>query len=616
MAILLVNEGTITASVSAGAFTIYGSDSFFNQGTIVAGGGDRVHIASNFNNSGTILVAGGTLVLDHLLANTGTISELSGAVVLGGALKTALLESIVRTGGNITIGTAGVLTNTGGTISVGAGTALGVVTVYGTVIGGTIVDAGSGLAIENALLSGVTYDGTIDLSAAGASLRVSNGITLAGTGGSGLGAINLTGYNSYLGLRGPSTFNNGVIDIGGTAGHATIELNNTSGVGGATTFGSGLTLVQTGSLAQIDVLQNFSTDALINQGTIEATASGGNFNIFGTASFTNLGLIAVGNGDTLSVSTSAFTNAGQITVGNGDTLSINTSAFTNNGTIAISAGAVATTPGVQGTGVVDIAAGGTLALTAGGTLAGTFTGAGTLDLAGTAAVSLTSSASVSVGNVLDQVSVQTGVGVTLDNGAGGVWTMAGTTGAIQALGSSGTLGAGTFVNSGNFTTTGGATDNVAVAFINYGNVYATSGTLNFLTELTNSGTLTVGSGATLTSQATIRGTGTIGIDTGGVLLLKHGSDVHQSVDFLGAGGSLLLAPSQLSFAGTISGFAGQDQIDLQNTVLTSESLISGNRLVGQYNGSTVAIIKFSGSYSLSNFAFNSDGHGGTLITHT
>jgi len=633
----LVNQGTISASVTGGAFTIYGSESFFNQGTIIDGAGDRLHIASNFNNSGTIVVAGGTLVLDHLVANTGTISETSGAIVLGGAVQAALLDSIARTGGSITIETSGVVRNSGSVLSVGSATALGIVTLYGTVIGGTIVDSGSGIVFDNSMLSGVVYDGTLDLSAAGSAVRISNGIALAGAGGTGQGAINLTGNNSYLGLRSPMTFNNAVVAIGGTAYEATIKLNNTSGVGGATTFGSNLTLVQTGSLAQIEILQNFSADALVNNGTIEATATGGHFNIVGTPAFTNGGEIVVGNGDILGINTGTFTNTGTIaassagivniygtgtftnsgliTIGAGDTLNVGTAAFANTGTIDINAGAAVITPLVQGSGIVNIGTGGLLDLTGAGVIAGTFTGAGTLELAGSPMVSLTSSASVSVSTVLDLVNIQTANGVTLTNLSGGTWTMSSAAGTVQALGSGGTVGSGTFSNFGSFVTTGGATDNASVAFINYRNVYATSGTLNFLAALTNSGTLTVDSGATLSSKTVIRGSGQLDINGTGVLLLNNGADPQQVVSFIGSGGDLVLQ-KPLGFNGTITGFGGQDSIDLINTVFTSESVASGNRLIGQYNGSTVAVLKFTGTYVLSNFNIGTDGHGGTLIKHS
>ena len=82
----------------------------------------------------------------------------------------------------------------------------------------------------------------------------------------------------------------------------------------------------------------------------------------------------------------------------------------------------------------------------------------------------------------------------------------------------------------------------------------------------------------------------------------------------GAGGlvDLNAATSTTSFAGTFSGFAGSDQIDLINSTATTLSYASGVLTVD--NGSTVvAKLHFTGNYTNSDFSIGSDSHGGSVI---
>ena len=111
----------------------------------------------------------------------------------GGGVTLAQLGTVTNTGGVVNLQTT--LNNAGTTLNVGQGTALGTLTLAtnGTIQNGTIVDHGSGIAFAGGTLSGVTYDGTMDMSATGSSVYVTNGLTLAGVNGTGTGTINLTG---------------------------------------------------------------------------------------------------------------------------------------------------------------------------------------------------------------------------------------------------------------------------------------------------------------------------------------------------------------------------------------------------------------------------------------
>ena len=72
-----------------------------------------------------------------------------------------------------------------------------------------------GIGFTGGTLSGVTYDGTMDMSASGSTVYVTNGLTLAGVNGTGSGTINLTGAGgSQLDAQGSETLSNATINIG------------------------------------------------------------------------------------------------------------------------------------------------------------------------------------------------------------------------------------------------------------------------------------------------------------------------------------------------------------------------------------------------------------------
>ena len=141
----IVNNGAINADFAGGTFTI-GEVSFANAGTINVSNGDTVDISSTaWSNSGSIDVSGGTLNL-------------------GSTFTFAQLGTLNHTGGIVNV--TGTLNDAGATLHVGTGTVLATLTLVsgGTIENGTIADAGSGLTFTGGTLSGVTYDGTMNLS--------------------------------------------------------------------------------------------------------------------------------------------------------------------------------------------------------------------------------------------------------------------------------------------------------------------------------------------------------------------------------------------------------------------------------------------------------------------
>ena len=102
--------------------------------------------------------------------------------------------------------------------------------------------------------------------------------------------------------------------------------------------------------------------------------------------------------------------------------------------------------------------------------------------------------------------------------------------------------------------------------------------------------------------------------------LEIGSATASAVTFASNSGTLQLDASQ-SFTGTITGFGGQDQIDLADIAFSASTTLgyTGNAdnsgaTLNVSDGTHTANIALLGSYMASSFVAASDGHGGTLIS--
>src|SRR5208282_1995170 len=349
----IVNEGTINADFNGGTFTI-GDVSFTNAGTISVSNGDTVDISStSWSNTGSIDVSGGTLNL-------------------GSTFTFAQLGTLDHTGGIVNV--TGTLNDAGATLNVGTGTVLGTLTLVssGTIENGTIADPGSGLAFTGGTLSGVTYDGTMNLSASSSYVYVTNGLTMFGVGGTGAGTINLTGESSSLYAEGTETLNNATLNIGNNSSYD--YLYNDDSAGAATlTLAANLTIDHVGTYAVLDTSQyGRSTSEIINNGTINADLSGGSFTIQGAGIFDNQGTISVSNGDTVDISSTSWSNTGSIDV-SGGTLNLgSTFTFAQLGTLDHTGGIVNMTGTLNDAGAtLNVGTGtalGTLTLVSSGTI--------------------------------------------------------------------------------------------------------------------------------------------------------------------------------------------------------------------------------------------------------
>jgi aryl-phospho-beta-D-glucosidase BglC (GH1 family)/20S proteasome alpha/beta subunit len=121
----------------------------------------------------------------------------------------------------------------------------------------------------------------------------------------------------------------------------------------------------------------------------------------------------------------------------------------------------------------------------------------------------------------------------------------------------------------------------------------------------------------------LNGDGVIGLAVAAGATLELNSAHSDAVTFISSTGMLQLdTPS--TFTGQIIGFtgngtlSGSDKIDLLNmayssSIQTDSTYGSSTGSLTVSNGTTVDLLDFVGSYSLANFKFASDGHGGTIV---
>jgi hypothetical protein len=153
-----------------------------------------------------------------------------------------------------------------------------------------------------------------------------------------------------------------------------------------------------------------------------------------------------------------------------------------------------------------------------------------------------------------------------------------------------------------------------------GNDYALESTeTTFNQDLNGDGVvgLYAAPGTTLQINESLAGpSGSTSIGTGATLELQ-GAD-SASVTFLGSTGTLQV-DNAVTFSGQIFNFtgngslSGSDQIDLRDINYNSVRDAYANGVLTVTDGSNTAELSFSGSYTLANFAFTSDGSVGTIV---
>ena len=195
-------------------------------------------------------------------------------------------KSLTERSASATVDDIGSLT-LGATFTLSAGTFI--LGPGGTLSGGTTKLTGGTFVWDGGRLSGVTYDGTLDLSGSGASVHLASGTVVNDAAGTGAGTINDTGISSELYFDNTQTFNNATINLGNTSGYFSYLWDyDSTGAGAVLTLGRNVTIDESGD-ASIETA-NDAGERIVNQGTIDQTGSGGTFFIQGN-SFTNSGTI-------------------------------------------------------------------------------------------------------------------------------------------------------------------------------------------------------------------------------------------------------------------------------------------------------------------------------------
>lgn len=267
--------------------------------------------------------------------------------------------------------------------------------------------------------------------------------------------------------------------------------------------------------------------------------------------------------------------------------------------------------GAAGTGTLIADAGATLEL-ASVTTAGAVTDNGTVKLDG---ITLTpSSLTVASGAQLTGFGTVTSAVVT---NAGTVNASGGTLKLSAAISGTGALQstAGATLELAGATTAGAVTDNGTVKLDGV-TLTSTSVAVSTGAHLSGFGTVTSGatnggtieaSGGALKVSGAVTGTGSLLIDAGQTLELGSSAANTQTAVFASSAGTLSLdAPG--SFAGSISSFAGSDDIHLGGQVATSLLYNTTTHvLTVSGSGGTIASLTFNGTYVQSNFVLTNGG---------
>ena len=598
---MIVSQGTINAAVPGGTLTL-GGVGFTNQGTITVGQGDTLTIAAGkFSNTGLVSVAG--------------------VLSLAGSLSLAQLGQVVLSGGAVSVG--GTLNLAGGSLSIGQGSAFGRVALSGTIAGGTILDAGGGLGASGGTLSGVTYDGVLDLSRPFAQLSVAHGLNVLGQSAGQAGEILLTGAQSSLTASTSEMLATQIV-LGSVAQFyagqklAAPVLQAAAGV--QLTLGAASKLALFGTAGTLGYAAAGWSDSIVNQGTVSDAVAG----VLGIASsfFTNAGTVSASGGGVVTIGDVGFLNTGTLSVGTGSSVLLNlldyyaapnagAAAFTNAGTVLLQGGVVQEITGN-----------------------GLFPAVPLLNLSGSDVV-----------------------------GAGGLYAQVSNSGTIEARGgllavNQAVLGAGTLqIDAGStLELEAGVSAGQLVEF-------ASNSELVLLSPSTFAGTLS-GFGAgdlldlpgqSLTGVGSSNGTLVVSTATqnfrfvGTTLLggeLSAGHDVHggATVSFtpqtVGPGSTVLLVPvSQPKmlfwaspagdvFQGTSANLAGAhianwsatDSLDITDLAPAHATLATmqatGLDTLVLSDGSHTATVSLTGTFSASGFHLASDTHGGTVLTYT
>jgi hypothetical protein len=462
-----------------------------------------------------------------------------------------------------TLTVGGALTVAAGVFDLAAG---------GVVSGGTLSATGGSFAWNGGALSGVTYQGPLDLTAAGATLLVDTSLVVTGAGGVGSGVINANGAAAQLTINGALTLDNLTLNVGSKTGGSTgFDF-------GDLTIGANAVLNQDGgALGASSLTMEFGT-SLVNNGVWQALLWNSGAQAY-LNSFTNNGAMTVGDGALIQLFSGAVTNTGVITSQFGGQIALSGSAGVTNSGVMNDAGTLSLSgPTLVNSGQINVTGNNAMLQVDGATAAApmAMTGTGSINLSG-------------IGSNLDFIGSETIQQGTINLSASNnqIWNMAG--GAPTPF-SVLTFGSQAVINQ----TAGSALikdDGVAGSqVINDGviNASASQGILIAQTmAFVNNGIINVSNGDTLFVRSALDGTGTVNIAGPSTVELAAGAATTQTVHFSDAAGDVLKLDAAAQFIGAITGFSAGDTIDLVGVSANSAVLNGGMLTVGLTGGGTL-----------------------------
>jgi hypothetical protein len=349
-ALSVINNGTMTAGAVAplsllGPLTNSGIIAGGNGATLTIGGSTLSTDTANWTNSGTISAPpGATIWLLGNATNSGTISAASGSTL-------NLLANLANVGAgtlytNGTLNLLGTL-NTSGLLALNA---TGAVNFGGTINGGTIaLPAGQTVNVTGGTLNGTNITGAnLVMNSDDVTLTISNGLTL---GGHSI-AVNVNDADLYFNTTQTVDQANISINPGSYNYFTSVEVGWIGSSGSVT-----LTLGPSASLSGAAIVKSlFTGSGVINNGTINANASGGTLDFDSSVGLVNNGTVAASSGGILTVGGS-FTNTGTVHLAGGT--------ITTAGSLPIGTGTLAGSGDIEGD--LDLSnAAATLAMNIGG----------------------------------------------------------------------------------------------------------------------------------------------------------------------------------------------------------------------------------------------------------
>ncbi len=580
-----------------GGITVAG-EALSLSGTGVSSGGALRNVSGNNTFTGAVTLAGATTitsVADTLTLSTGGITGTNQNLAVNGAGNTTISGAITTGSGTVTKAGNGILTLAGAN----------------TYTGATAVNSGT-VVVQNAAGLGTNAAGTTVANGAtlafdGAAYTSNEGLTLAGSGVGGLGALRNTGADHTLSGNIALTAETTVGVAAGTTLTASGAISGGFGLvkGGNVTTDTGTLVLSAANSYTGTTAVNAGTLLVSGSGTLGSTANPTTIASGATLAFSNLGATSAEN---ITVNGAGVGGLGAIqSIAGTNTLSGNITANSDT-VIGVSAGTLVSTGNITGNFSVIKSGAGNLTLSG---AANAYTGNttvrnGTLTVTGNAPVAANgalgnSGSTVQIGD--SGTAAADNLGLLIGNATGGVTV--GRAVSVNNLNASGTAALGGTNTSGTNTFAG----NIGLAR-DTNLTSAAGGTVVFSGALTGSGAITANGTGTVVLSGSNALSGAATVNSGATLVAANsnalgttaaGTTVNSGGTLGLQGGITLPAAEALTLAGTgVSGNGALRNLSGDNTVAGAVTLAADTTIGAAAGNLTVsgAIGQSGGSRNL------------------